>query len=68
MEKLKSRDDFIADNAPTNILGLYSGEDDRLWAQFCESYYKAYIQRINKGQYINRMRLMLINIIGIFLC
>ena len=61
VENQKSRDDFIAEYAPTNVIGLYSGEDDRLWTQFYEPYYKAYIQRINKGQHINRMKLMLIN-------
>lgn len=60
-DKFKSRETFIVDHAPANIIGLYSGEDDRLWTQFYEVYYKAYIQRIKKGQHLNRMRLMLIN-------
>ena len=43
-ENPKSRGDFIAEYAPTNIIGLYSGEDDRLWTQFYESYYKCKCQ------------------------
>lgn len=59
--KFKSRDSFIAENAPNNIIGLYSGEENRLWTQFYESYYKAYIRRIKTHQHQDRMRLMLIN-------
>ena len=60
-EKFKRRDDFIEENAPNNIIGLYSGEEDRLWTLFYESYYKAYIRRIKTNQHQERMRLMLIN-------
>lgn len=60
-EKLKSRDAFIKENAPNNIIGLYSGEEERLWTSFYESYYKAYIKRIKTNQHQERMRLMLIN-------
>lgn len=59
--KVKAKEKFLIENTPNNVIGLYSGEDDRLWTQFYESYYKAYIQRIKKGQHINRMKLMLIN-------
>lgn len=60
-EKFKNRDSFIEENAPNNIIGLYSGEEDRLWTSFYESYYKAYIRRIKTNQHQERMRLMLIN-------
>lgn len=59
--KFKRREYFIEENAPNNIIGLYSGEEDRLWTLFYESYYKAYIRRIKTNQHQERMRLMLIN-------
>lgn len=59
--KFKRREYFIEENAPNNIIGLYSGEEDRLWTSFYESYYKAYIKRIKTNQHQERMRLMLIN-------
>lgn len=59
--KFKSRDDFISHDAPNNIIGLYSGEEDRLWTTFYEPYYKAYIRRIKTNRYQERMRLMLVN-------
>ncbi len=60
-EKFKRRDDFIEENAPNNIIGLYSGEEDRLWTSFYETYYKLYIKRIKTNRHQERMRLMLIN-------
>ncbi len=60
-DKFKSRDSFIAENAPNNIIGLYSGEEDRLWTQFYEPYYKAYIRRIKTHYHLERMKLMFIN-------
>ena len=60
-EKFKRRDYFVEENAPNNIIGLYSGEEDRMWTSFYESYYKAYIKRIKTNQHQARMRLMLIN-------
>jgi len=60
-DKFKSRDSFIAENAPNNIIGLYSGEEDRLWTQFYEPYYKAYINRIKTHHHQDRMKLMFIN-------
>lgn len=57
----KNRDAFIAQNAPNNIIGLYSGEEDRLWTSFYESYYKAYIRRIKTFRHQEHMRLMFIN-------
>lgn len=59
--KFKRRESFLEENAPNNIIGLYSGEEDRLWTSFYESYYKAYIKRIKMNQHQARMRLMLIN-------
>lgn len=59
--KFKSREAFIEQNAPNNVIGLYSGEEDRLWTSFYESYYKAYIRRIKTNQHQERMHLMLIN-------
>lgn len=60
-DKFKSRDSFIAENAPNSIIGLYSGEEDRLWAQFYEPYYKAYIKRIKTHRHQERMKLMFVN-------
>lgn len=60
-EKFKRRDVFIEENAPNNIIGLYSGEEDRLWTSFYETYYKSYIKRIKTNRHQERMRLMLIN-------
>lgn len=60
-EKFKRRDGFIEENAPNNIIGLYSGEEDRLWTSFYETYYKSYIKRIKTNRHQERMRLMLIN-------
>lgn len=60
-EGFKSRDNFIAQNAPNNIIGLYSGEEDRLWTSFYETYYKSYIKRIKTNRHQERMHLMLIN-------
>lgn len=57
----KNRDAFIAQNAPNYIIGLYSGEEDRLWTSFYESYYKAYIRRIKTFRHQERIRLMFIN-------
>lgn len=59
--KLKARDRFISDNAPNSVIGLYSGEEDRLWTQFYQPYYNAYIRRIQTNQYQDRMRLILID-------
>lgn len=60
-DKFKRRDYFIEENAPNNIIGLYSGEEDRLWTSFYETYYKSYIKRIKTNRHQERMRLMLIN-------
>lgn len=60
-DKFKSRESFVSENAPNNIIGLYSGKEDRLWIQFYESYYKTYIKRIKSFRHQERMRLMLIN-------
>lgn len=59
--KLKPRDKFISENAPNSVIGLYSGEEDRLWTQFYQPYYSAYIRRIKSNQYQGKMRLMLID-------
>lgn len=55
------KEKFIAECAPNSIIGLYSGEEDRLWTQFYQPYYNAYIRRIKSNQYQDRMRLMLID-------
>ena len=60
-EEFKRRDVFIEESAPNNIIGLYSGEEDRLWTSFYETYYKSYIKRIKTNRHQERMRLMLIN-------
>ena len=59
--KLKPRDKFISENTPNSVIGLYSGEEDRLWTQFYQPCYDAYIRRIKSNQYQDRMRLMLID-------
>ena len=59
--KFKPRDKFISENAPNSVIGLYSGEEDRLWTQFYQPYYNAYIKRIKSNRYQDRMRLMLID-------
>ena len=60
-ENLKRRDAFIIQNAPSTIIGLYSGEEDRLWTQFYKSYYKAYIRRIKSYRHQEHMKLMFVN-------
>lgn len=60
-ENYRSRASFIIQNVPSNIIGLYSGEEDRLWTQFYESYYKSYIRRIKTHRHQERMRLMFVN-------
>ena len=60
-EKYKSRDAFISQNSPNNIIGLYSGEEDRLWTTFYEAYYKAFIRRLKTFRHQDRMRLMFVN-------
>ena len=52
---------FVKNYAPNNVIGLYSGEEDRLWTQFYEPYYKAYIRRIRSYRDQDYMRLMFIN-------
>lgn len=52
---------FIANRAPNNVVGLYSGEEDRLWALFYQEYYEAYVRRIRNLMPQERMRLIFIN-------
>ena len=59
--KQVNRSEFIKNCAPNNVIGLYSGEEDRLWTQFYEQYYKTYIQKIESNQYQDHMRLILID-------
>lgn len=53
--KFKRREYFIEENAPHNIIGLYSGEEDRLWTSFYETYYKSYIKRIKTNRHQERI-------------
>lgn len=57
----RRRDEFIRTYMPKNVIGVYSGEEDRLWTNYYEPYYKAYVQRIRSGLQANSMRLMFIN-------
>lgn len=57
----KRREEFIRTYMPKNVIALYSGEEKRLWLNFFEPYYKAYIQRITSGLPMDSMRLMFIN-------
>ena len=52
---------FIENRALNNVIGLYSGEDDRLWTLFYQEYYEAYVRRIKSHRYQERMRLIFIN-------
>ncbi len=52
---------FVKNYAPNNVIGLYNGEEDRLWTQYYEQYYKAYIRRIRLYHDQDYMRLMFIN-------
>lgn len=57
----KRREEFIRTYMPKNVIGVYSGEEDRLWINYFEPYYKAYIQRITSGLPADSMKLMFIN-------
>ena len=59
--KYKNRDRFIAENSLNNVIGLYSGEEDRLWKEFYQSYYNSYIRGIKSYQQHDRMRLVFID-------
>lgn len=59
--KYRSRDVFIEHHAPNNIIGLYSGEENRLWLQYYQSFYQAYIRRIRTHRFQQRMRLILVD-------
>ena len=52
---------FIEHRAPNNVIGLYSGEEDRLWTLFYQEYYEAYVRRIKSHKHQDRMRLIFIN-------
>ena len=52
---------FVESMAPNNVVGLYSGEEDRLWTLFYQEYYEAYVRRITSHRRQERMRLIFIN-------
>lgn len=52
---------FIENRSLSNVIGLYSGEEDRLWTLFYQEYYEAYVRRIKRYKYQERMRLIFIN-------
>lgn len=52
---------FVESMAPNNVVGLYSGEEDRLWILFYQEYYEAYVRRIKNHKHQDRMRLIFIN-------
>lgn len=57
----KGRDVFTHNYMPKNVIGMYSGEEDRLWTSYYEPYYKAYMRSITYGGYMRHMKLMFIN-------
>lgn len=57
----KERDVFTRNYMPKNVIGMYSGEEDRLWTSYYEPYYKAYIRNLKFGGHISPMKLMFIN-------
>lgn len=59
--KNMSKSIFISRYVPKRIIGLYSGEEDRLWTEYYESYYKSYISDLKNNAIINPMKLMFIN-------
>lgn len=52
---------FVERMGPNNVIGLYSGEEDRLWTSFYREYYESYIRRINSHKHQGRMRLVFVN-------
>jgi len=46
---------------PNNVIGVYSGEEDRLWTSFYRPYYMAYIKRIKANMPQERMKLLFVN-------
>lgn len=55
------REEFIRTYMPRNVIGVYSGEEDRLWTDFYEPYYSAYIHKIKFNLPMDSMKLMFIN-------
>lgn len=56
-----ARNRFVSTHAPNNVIGLYSGEENRLWTSFYEVYYKTYMRRIFAHEPQARMRLVFVN-------
>lgn len=56
-----AKNHFISDHAPNNLIGLYSGEENRLWTSFYEVYYKMYMRRIFAHEPPARMHLVFVN-------
>lgn len=61
-EKQIPRERFVREGyLPNNVIGIYSGEESRLWTTFYEPYYKAYIRRLNNGLPVEQMRMLFVN-------
>lgn len=60
--KVISREKFITDGCvPSQVIGIYSGEESRLWTEFYEPHYKSYIYAAINGMPTSGMRLFFIN-------
>lgn len=60
--KSVTQEKFIREGRlPNNVIGVYSGEEDRLWENFYKPYYMAYIKRIKSNMRQERMKLLFVN-------
>lgn len=60
--KIISRNSFIRDSfLPSDVIAVYSGEENRLWTQYYESFYMKYVKRISNRMPAEKMKLLFIN-------
>lgn len=57
----KARADFIRDNMPKNIIGVYSGEENRLWLSYYKPFFESYIRNIKNNSNSSPMKLTYID-------